>query len=63
MSDAFRLVSGCVMAALGVALSLTLSEELGTGLLLVGVAIAIFSLHRLGRSGPDRFRGRARADG
>jgi hypothetical protein len=63
MNDRARLVFGCSMSALGLALSLTVSEDLGTGLLLVGVAIAIFSLHRLGRSGADRWQGPTSANG
>ena len=58
MSDAWRLVFGCVLTAVGVALAVAVSERLGTGALLVGIGIAIHGLHRLGRSGPDRFEPR-----
>lgn len=56
MSERQRLVGGCVLLLVGAGLSLTLSPEVGSGFMLVGVAVAIYALHRFGRSGPDRFQ-------
>lgn len=50
-----QLVGGSVLLLVGAGLSLTVSPDLGSGFMLVGVVIAVHALHRFGRSGPDRF--------
>jgi hypothetical protein len=55
MSERDRILGGCVLLLLGAGLSLTVSADVGSGFMLVGVVIAVHGLHRFGRTGADRF--------
>jgi hypothetical protein len=47
------LLVGATLLVLGIALSATVEEMLGSFLTIVGVALLISGLHTFGRAGPD----------
>jgi hypothetical protein len=56
VNERVALVVGAMLAALGLALSVSASEHAGSGFTIVGTALGIWGLHRFGRTGADSWQ-------